>query len=336
MSERSSVTQSVQIGVETTPGTAVAATKRLGSMGFAMGPQTKFNELRPTGQKYPSLEILGQEWTEAGLDGSPVYTELPYAFSSVINSGSATEIMDTSTHTGAFTWVFTSNTFGDDTPKTFTVEQGSSFRAHRAANCILKEYSQKWSREEISLDGTWLAKAIEDGVTLTASPTQLGQIPVKPADLSVYLDRTSATDLGTTKLTRALKGEFSIADRFDPLWVVDASQPSFVATVEGPPKVTFKMTQMADAAAMANLTAMRNGTTAWLRLEAVGPTIYTPSSGPAIKHKMTIDVAGQVGDIDKFSDEDGVFAIQWTFNAVHDPSWGKAFTATVVTTTAAL
>ena len=51
MAERSTVTQSVQIGVETTPGTSVAALKRLGSMGFKIGVQTDFNSLHPTGAK---------------------------------------------------------------------------------------------------------------------------------------------------------------------------------------------------------------------------------------------------------------------------------------------
>jgi hypothetical protein len=245
--------------------------------------------------------------------------------------------MDGGTPSGAYRWTFESNTFGDDAPKTFTVEQGSAFRAHRVANCILTELSMEWSREEISLGGSWLAKALEDGITLTASPTSLPQIPVKPADLSVYLDTTSA-GLGTTKLLRALKGEFSISDRYNPLWVVDAAQPSFVATVEGEPTVEFKMTQMADAAGMASLLSMRGGTTAFLRLQAKGPKIYTGSATPIGDqyHMLTIDIAGQVSDVSSFDDEDGVYAIEWTFGAVHDSTWGKAFKVELITTTVTL
>jgi hypothetical protein len=336
MAERSTITQSVQIGVETTPGTAVAANKRLGSLGFSIGPSTEFNDLRPIGQKYPSLQILGKEWATADLEGSPVYTELPYAFASCINSPVVTPLMDGSTSTGASKWTFTSNTFGDDNPKTFTVEQGSNFRAHRVSNCILTEFGMEWSREEIELNGEWIAKAIQDGITMTSSPTQLPQIPVKPADLSVYLDPTSAA-LGTTKLLRALKGEFNIEDRFEPLWVVDAAQNSFVSTVEGEPTVEFKLTQMADAQAMANLVAMRGGTTSFLRLEGIGPKIYSGATPDKdVYHSMKIDVAGQISDISPFDDEDGVYAIEWTFGAVHDPTWGKAFSVEVVTTTSAL
>lgn len=335
MAERSTITQSVQIGVENTPGVAVAANKRLGSMGFAIGPQTEFKGLRPIGQKYPSLQILGKEWAEADLEGSPVYTELPYAFASLINSPTVSQIMDGATATGAYMWTFESNTYGDDSPMTFTVEQGSSFRAHRVSNCILTEYSMEWSREEIELSGTWLARALEDGITLTPSPTALGQIPVKPADLSVYLD-SSPGQLGETKMLRALKGEFTVEDRYAPLWVVDAAQPSFVSTIESEPTVEFKMTQMADEQAMQSLLAMRGGNTVFLRLEGVGPVIFTPATGDPIRHRMVIDIAGQVSDVAPFDDEDGVYAIEWTFSAVHDPVWGRAFRAQVVTTTSTL
>lgn len=333
MAERSSISQSVQIGVESTPGTAVAASKRLASIGFKIGPKVESSTVRPIGQKYATLEVVGKEWSEAELSGAPVYTELPYVFASLMSNPTVTQTMDGGTPTGAYKYVFDSATFGDDTPKTYTLEQGSSFRAHRVVNAIISEWSMDWDRNEISIGGTAIAKAIEDGITMTASPTSLPQIPVRPAQLSVYLDNTAA-GLGTTKLTRALKGSFKISDRFGPLWVVDAAQSSFVNTVEIEPSVEFTLMQMADTAAMANLTAMRAGSSKFLRLEAVGPTIY--SGGVTETHKFTFDIAGQIKDISPFEDSDGVYAVEWTFGGVHDTTWGKAYHCEVVTTTTAL
>jgi hypothetical protein len=336
VAERSAITQACQIGVETTPGTLVACPKRLGSMGISPGPVIDSTSLRPTGTKYPVAQILGKEWTEADIDGSAVYTELPYAYASVLSAPTVTAVLDGGTPTGATRWLFTSNTYGDDAPKTFTVEQGSAFRAHRFGNGILTEYSWSWSRSEIELGGSMLGKAIEDGITLTASPTMLPQVPVRPADLSVYMDTTSG-GLGTTKLTRALKGEFTIGDRHNPLWVVDAAQSSFVSTVEGEPTVEFTLTQMADAAGMASLTAMRNGATRFLRLQGKGPLIYTATlPQDNVYHQVTIDVAGQVSDVSPFDEQDGVFAIEWTFTANHDSTWAKALQVEVITTTATL
>lgn len=333
MPERSTISQSVQLGVETTPGTAVAASKRLGSIGFSIAPQTEIASRRPIGQKYPSLQVLGKEWSEADIEGGPVYTELPYLFASLLSTPTVTQIMDGATATGAYRWTFNSTSFGDDAPKTFTLEQGSSSRAHRVTNGIISELSFEWSREEIELGGTLLARAIQDGISLTASPTSLDQIPVKPTDLSIYLDGSSAA-LGTTKMLRALSGEFSLSDRYVPLWVVDRAISSFATTIEGEPELEFSLTQMADAQGMESLTAMRNGETRFLRIEAVGPSIYAGASPQT--HRLRIDVAGQVSEVGEFSDEDGVYAIEWTFGGVSDPTWGKALSVEVITTTAAL
>jgi hypothetical protein len=156
--------------------------------------------------------------------------------------------------------------------------------------------------------------------------------------MSVFLDGT-AVGLGTTKLLRALKGSFEIADRFGPLWVVDAALDSFATTIEIEPSLEFTLMQMADAAAMANLVTMRAGGTKFLRLEAVGPTIYSAgvyAGVLALKHKFTFDIAGQIKDISPFEDNDGVYAVEWTFGGVHDTTWGKAYHCEVVTTTTAL
>jgi hypothetical protein len=335
VAERSSISQSVQIGVESTPGTPVAASKRLQSIGFKLGPKVDSKANLPIGQKYPNLVVVGKEWSEAELSGMPVYTELPYIFSSLMSTAtSVTETMDSAIHTGGFVWTFDSLSFGDDTPKTYTLEQGSSARAHRVSNGIITSLSLDWSRDETKIGGTLLAQALTDGITMTGSPTSLAQVPVRPTHWSVYLDDTAA-GLGGTKLTRALKGNIKISDRFGPLWVVDAAQNSFVNTVEIEPKVTFNVMQMADAAAMANLTAMRNGSTKFLRLEAVGPNIYT-NGGVIVNNTFRLDLAGQIGDIEPFEDSDGVYAITWDFSAVNDSTWGKAYQVKVTTTTAAL
>jgi len=333
MVERATIAQSVQIGCEVTPGTTVAAPRRLGSIGFNLAVKAESNPLRPIGQKYANLQIVGKEWTEAAIEGAPCYTELPYLFASVMSAGTVTTIMDGATDTLGRSWAFTSSAFGADTPQTYTVEQGSSVRAHRASNLIVSDMTMNFSRDEVTIEGTAIGKAIEDGITLTAAPVMLPQVPVRPTEVSFYLDATAAA-LGTTKLTRGLSASFEMASRFAPVWVVDADEPSFVATVEAEPEITFKIMQEANAAGMAQLTAMRNGTTKFLRIEAVGPTIYT--GGTTVQHTMHLDVAGQVSDVSEFSDEDGVYAIEWTFGAVVDPTWAKAFAATVITTTAAL
>jgi hypothetical protein len=334
VAERSTISQSVQIGVETVPGTAVAAGKRLQSIGFQIGPKVTSKTVLPIGQKYPSLAIIGKEWSESKIDGAPVYTELPYIFASLMSAPTIVETMDAAIHTNGFKYTFDSLSFGDDSPKTYTVEQGSTYRAHRISNGIISAFDLGWSREECTVGGTMLGTAITDGVTLTATPTALPQVPVRPTHFSIYLD-PSAAALGTTKLTRALKGTVKISDRFGALWVVDSAQTSFVNTIEIEPKVEFTLMQMADAAGMAQLVAMRGGTTKFMRIEAIGPQIYN-NGGVQVYHTFRMDLAGQVKDVDPFEDSDGVYAVNWTFAAVNDATWGKAYHVEVTTTTATL
>jgi hypothetical protein len=335
MPERSTISQAVQIGVEATPGTAVAATRRLGSIGVEVGAQADISAQRPNGQKYANLQVLGREWSEASLSGAPAYTELPYLFSSLLSTPTVTPVVGAgNTATGAHLWTFDTNSFGADAPKTYTIEQGDASRAHRVTYGLLQALTMGWSRNEVSLDGTMLSRRLEDGITMTPGGAMLPQVPVRPSELSVYLDSTSG-DLGTTKLTRAISGEWAVGSRFTPVWVVDAALPSFAAHVESEPEASFTLMQQADAQGMANLVAMRGGTTRFARLEAVGP-IIAGTGDTAVRHRMTLDMAGQVSDVSPFSDEDGVYAVEWTFGAVHDPTWTRAMRVQVTTTTAAL
>lgn len=334
-SERSAISQAVQVGIEAVPGTGVAATRRLGSLGVEMGVNVDIKTIRPVGQKYASSTALGKEWTEAELSGSPVYTELPYLLASLISAPTTQAITDGTVATGATRWTFDSTTFGADAPLTLTVEQGDRVRAHRAVYGLISELTMEWSREEIELDGTMLARRLQDGILLTPGATQLPQVPVRPSELSVFLDNTAA-GLGTTKLGRAISGEWSIGgDRYLPVWVVDAAQDSFVGHVEGEPEVTSALSLQANAQGMESLVRMRAGGTAFIRLHAVGPVIYT-AGAVTVRHELILDTAAQVTEVEQFSEEDGIYAIGFNYTAVHDPTWARAFRATVVTTTSAL
>lgn len=333
MVERATISQACQIGVETVAGTSVAANKRLGSIGFNLAPSIETNAQRPMGQKYANLQILGKEWVTASIDGAPVYTELPYILSSLMSAGTVTQIMDSVTPTGCYKWSFDSNAFGDDAPKTFTVEQGSAARAAKSSGLLITDTTMEFSRSEVTLSGSAIGKALVDGITMTASPTQLPQVPVRPTEMSFYADATAAA-LGTTKLTRAIKGSFELSSRYGPLWVVDAALPSYAATVETEPTLQGTMLQVMDAEGMAHLTRLRAGTTMFFRFAAIGPSIYVGALPQT--HKLYVDFAAQVSDIKEPSDEDGVYAIEWTLGGVVDSVWGKAFHIDVYTTTSAL
>lgn len=335
MAERSTLTQVVQIGVEATPGTSVAANKRLTSLGIEPSPHSEIDGFRPAGQKFRALHSLGKEWSESALTGRSVYTELIYPLSSVLTTG-----VITTPAGGALSrkWVFTPAVSAVDTPKTFTVEHGSSVRADKFSYGIVTELGMTFNRTACELSGSMLGRALQDNIVLTASPTVLPLVPVLPTQISVYADSDSA-GLGGTKLTRVISAEVSIGSRYNPVWVLDAANPSYVSHVEVEPDVTMTLTLQADSNGMDILNDMRNGATKFMRIEAIGANIDTNGTGGAtadVPYQLDIDMACQVSDTGGFSDQDGVYAVEWTLTSVADPTWAKALEVSVVTNNTAL
>lgn len=333
MSERDTISQVNQIGVETTPGTAVAANKRLTALSVGPAIQTDISKFRPAGYKFSTLAVPNKEWVEASLEGAPTYTEMIYPLASVLTNPTVAEILDGATPTGAYRWQFSPSSTSPDSPKTFTVEQGSSVRAQRFAYGLIPELTIGIGRDELSLGGSMLGTRVEDGITLTAAPTEVALIPILPTEIDIYVDTTSA-GLGTTKLTRALSAELSLSNRYGPLWVLDSTKDSWVAHVELEPTAQLTLMLEADAQGMGLLTAMRAGATRFVRILATGDNIYDGVID--VDYKFQADLAVKVEDVGDYSDQDGVYAIEWTFSLNHDSGWGKALFIELINEIAAL
>lgn len=399
MPERSSISQVVQIGVESTPGTAVAASKRLSSLGIEMSPNIETQQFRPSGSKYNTLSILGKEWMEGSLSGNAVYDEIIYPLSSCLTAATVTT---PGGGTNSRLWTFKPSVTTEDNPKTFTVEQGSSFRGQRFAYGIVNELGLSINRDAIEVSGNVLGQAIQEPVNLTGSTitagitnasaavtytgmlgtgdvgktvsgtgitggttiiavnpgvgftlsanatatnptatltlgtatTQLPLVPILPSTVCAYLDSTAGA-IGTTKLTRVLGLEWGLSDRFGPLWTVDCGVSSFATHIETEPSLTCTLTLEADAAGMSFLTQVRAGSTKFLRILATGSIIEG-----ALPYYFQIDMPIKVVDTGGFSDEDGVYAVEWSCVGVQDSTFdggtGGAVKVLVQNTTTAL
>lgn len=323
MPERATIFQGVQIGVEATPGTSVAADKKLNSISIEPAITVETQQFKPLGTKVNTVSILNKESATAKVSGVLDFNEITYLLASALTSATPT------TATGESTWVFSPSATSADAPVTYTIEQGSATRAHKMTYGIVNELSFDFSRDEITVGGAMLGQKLTDGITMTSSPTSAAQMVASAANVNVYFDLDSA-DIGTTKLTRALKGSWKLSDRYGPLWVMNSANGSFVTTVETEPKLELTLLVEADAEGMGFLTNMRNGDTGFLRFEVTGPTITTNP------YSFWLDTAIKFTDIGEFSDEQGVYAVEYTATAVYDAAWGKFTEATVVNTLAAL
>lgn len=316
MAERTTITQRVQVGPEVTPGTAVAATKRLQSADISLSPDGGISVFRGAGAKFPAIASIGKEFAGGSLDGTPTYTELVYFLSMLLGPATIVQVGADN----AWDWTWDIETYDVQDPKTFTVERGSSVQAEQAAGMALTALGIEYSRDELTLSGDAIAQAFTTGFTLTAAPpvVDLDLVPVLPKQVDIFLDDTAA-GLGTTKLLRVLAASWELGDRFGALWPLNSALPSYAALYEIEPSADVSLTMEADATGMGLFSEMRAGDTRFLRIGSSGGVIDGTSN-----YEMEVDLAVKIDDIPDFSDEDGIYAIGWEMGLFHDPTWGKA------------
>lgn len=315
MAERATVFQTVQIGVEATAGTGVAANKKLTATSISPAIKLEANKFRALGNKFATIMAPGKEWVSAKIEGAPSYNELAYLLSSLVSYAAPVQQGGSI----AYLWTFNPATAALDVVKTLTVEQGSSVRAHKFAYGQINGLEINFSRAGIELSGEMLGNALQDGITMTGTPTEIALKPILPTQVNVYLADTYV-GLPGTALTRVISAGWSFKDKYGPLFALaSAGGTGFSAVVEKEPTLTGKLKVQADAAGMGLVTQMRAGSTKFMRIEAVGELIAS-----TYYYTLRIDLAGKVSEPSEFSDEDGVYAIEWNLEGVHDATWGFA------------
>lgn len=330
--ERASALETTQVGFEAnaTPGTAVAATRKLMAAQLSLDPNVEFDEFMPEGYIVDTLIQPVKESMTFDIEGRPTYNELVYLLAPFMGvPASIAQIMDSATPTGGYTWNWAPSAKADSTTnRTLTIENGSAFRAHRAAYGLVTELSIDFARDNApELGGGGIAQRIEDAITLTPSIAEIDPVPIVITQVDVFMD-TTAAGLGTTKLARLFESKLTIGDRYNPVWVIDSTKPSYVSHVLTPHKVELEITPEADTQGMGIFTPLRAGDTRFFRIKATGPNIYT--GGVVVNHSLVCDLAMKVKDVGGFDDQDGVRDIGYTFGAVEDATWGKWMDLTLI------
>lgn len=329
--ERTSVNQRVQIGSESTSalGTAVAANKLLENYQFVFGVSPDVLFYTPTGRKYPSVQEENKEWTDGTMTGTLDYNSVIYPLSSAMGAVAPVAHGVSST---AKDWIFTPPLTGSIVPQTYTIQQGSSTRAHQLAYGLFTQFGYKGDRSKFETSGKIIGQMLSDGITMTTSPTVVALAPVVAKQVNVFLDPTYGA-LGTTQLTRVLSIDYTMDSIYEPLWVLNRSTPSWTAHVDMAPKCTCKLKVEADANGMALLGYLQSGVTYFMQVDAQGATIDV---GNSIVNEFKHQMAVKVGKPSTFSDDQGVFAIEWELTIVEDSGWNNSQIFTVTNLIAAL
>lgn len=233
--------------------------------------------------------------------------------------------------TSAFDWTFFPPVFGYGVPITFTVQQGDVVDAEQYAYLIFSGWGYTFTRkQEMQISGDWFSQTFTDGVSMTGSPTNIGLLPIIGAQFNVYLDTTSA-GIGTTQLTDPLKVDFKGSGYYTQYFPVNRANQSFTSHLETAPKNELKLTLQANSVGIAvRGSYLQTGTRAYVRVNAVGPTIAT---SPTVTALFQHDMAVFVSDMAELTDVDGVYAVEYTLEVAEDMAWTQAGTAQRVSLT---
>ena len=321
--DRMSVNQKIQIAAETTPGTSVPATKLLEMFDFTGGIDADVKEFAPTGFKYATEQVEEKEWSSWAMTGNMDFSGLVYPISSVFGPASIVAHLASAT---AKDWKFTPPSTGATSPTTYTIQQGDAVRAHSTSYSLFTDWGYKIDRGGGLFDttGTLISQALQDGITMTASPTAIALSPMTSKMVNIYLDTTSA-GLGTTQFPGIpLTFEYILGAAFNVYWSIDRSKNSWTKHVDLRPKSTIKLLVEADANGMALLGYLQSQTTYYMRVDALG-TAAIASDGPGnIYNELQHDMAIKFAAPQKFVDSQGLFAIEFAGTVVHDPTWNAA------------
>lgn len=166
MSDRFTINQQIQLGVETTPGVAVACPIRLRTVEIHPSIKAEFKRHRTEGSKRANTVVVSKEWTEASIDGLATYTEIGYLLSSLVSKPKTSGL-----GSGVFQHVFASSDTVADDLQSYTVQFGRGNACEQMSFGMVQSLTFKSTRDDVHMSGTLYGRALKDSVNDSVAMT---------------------------------------------------------------------------------------------------------------------------------------------------------------------
>lgn len=224
-------------------------------------------------------------------------------------------------------WVFKSNQFGPDLFKTFTLEKGSSAGAVRITHALFSEFDITITQKDVAFNAKAYGQKQTEGITLTASPTDIAHVSCSSPEASCFI---SSDGLAYTVLDRLLEAKWSVKEKYNRLFTINAAEVSFAACIEVPTMCTSEIVCEQNSVADAMMTDLRARTKKFVKYTFEGSLIET-----GYKRAIEIDFAFKYRN-PRRGDKDGVYAGTYDLESIYDAGLATAIKVTVDTTLTAL
>lgn len=324
MAEHATINNLSLLGLESTPGTPPGSVvKQLQATSIEPVIQADVKTFGPVGSEFDTISQLTREWSQAKLTSEiSSFTDIVYALTMWCDNPTPTTVGTTGKQR-----IFDPT----DAPGSFTIDSGDpNTRAQRISYALLSDFEIEFSRSGISNGGTLFGQRVTDPITL-GSPTLVNQVALDPNAMDFYVASTQAGLDGASALARGFRAMFKMSGRWNPIWPVGSANASFAAHVKRKPTVEFGLQLENDATGMSFLANLRANTKTFLRVKCTGPLIES-----GVNYLFQLDFSAAVKSAPDRADLDGADTLTWTFAALKDATWGKAYEFKSITALATL
>ncbi len=325
----------LQLGRESTAGTAVAATTRWRGLGTIEDarevsfPEEDVGILVGVDRTY--IAKLAAALTMDEVEAT--FEQLPHILEAGVKTVSPT------TDTGsAYIYTYDFPTTAQNTIKTYTIEGGDNQQAEEMEYSFVKSFSLTGQAgEALMMSADWIGRQVTN-TSFTAST----DAPIPTVDEILFSKGTlfvgDDTDtFGTTDQLLSntlLAAELQVETGLMEVYAADG-QLYFSTHKQAMPEITLNLTFEHDSNSVTEKTNWRNETARIIRLRFDGPALSSTGTLYDTK-RLLIDLCGKWESFEKIDEQDGNDIIVANFRARYNATQAKLGTITVVNELSAL
>lgn len=310
--DRGAVNFVSQIGVESTPGTSVAANRFLPTLSWMLKRDRGTKKFRARGSKVDTSHLLHKQMARGSAEGVLDYNSIIYVLDGLFNAATAAQIGGLTAYTREYTPGVRS---ADSTPKTYTVERGDAVACEDYAFTQLVNLNIEAGQDDFTIKADAISRAPADNQVLSGSITSIAERPVERNDIDVYIDDSFAT-IGTTKITQATEESLSLGEKFKEFFVHNSVTPEFADLVEIPYEPTFSFSTIHNIQSRTLIASLTSNPYKWVRWKAIGASLgtFTTERFETIQFDMCV----KFDNPEVIDDEDGPLGYKYNCSMMPD------------------
>lgn len=309
----------IQLGAESTAGTAVAATALWRGMGTLDDEREVVNVEEDIGY------LGGVDRTYvSSLGGAITFEETPATFEQLpyLLAAGIKNVTSGTADTGGsgYIYTYTFATTSTNTVQSYTVEGGDNQQEEEMYYGVVTSVGLSGAGgEALSMSADWVGRQVQKG-TFTTQPSVPTVEEILVSKGTLYIDAASGTIGSTAVSDTLLSYELSIETGIIRKWTGDNNSLDFSFIQYTDYMVELSVTFEHNGSAVSEKDNWRNETARLIRLDLAGSSLTTAGSSHSAK-LLRLDLPGKWTDFEALSDQDGNDVVAGTFRSQYDPTY---------------